>query len=256
MEIRVLGAHNLESLQTHPVSLLVDGNLALDAGSLASGLSLDEQKGVRVILLTHYHYDHIRDVPAIGLSTAYSPEPIELCASQVVLEVLAEHLVNGILYPDFRQWPLDNPAMRFRILLPNKFYKIGGYEVLSLPVTHTVPTVGYYVKDSQGRSLFYTGDTAKGLSRCWQTVSPNLLIIEVSGPNSLEEKMAESGHLTPEGLRQELLEFRRLNGYLPDVLAVHLIPMLEEQVRTELAEVAKDLKVNINIASRGMRLKV
>ena len=256
MEVRVLGAHNLESTQTHLVSLLVDGMLALDAGSLASGLSLDEQKAVSAILLTHYHYDHVRDVPAIGLSTAYSPEPIELCASQVVLEVLSEHLINGILYPDFRQWPPDSPAMRFRILLPHKFYQIRGYEVLSLPVNHKVPTVGYYVKDSHGKSLFYTGDTSKGLSQCWQTVSPNLLVIEVSGSNGLEEKMTESGHLTPEGLRQELLEFRRIRGYLPDVLTIHFIPMQEEQVRTELAEVAKDLKANINMASRGMRLTV
>jgi ribonuclease BN (tRNA processing enzyme) len=256
MEVRVLGAHNLQSSETHLVSLLVDGKLALDAGSLASGLSLDEQKAVRAILLTHYHYDHVRDVPAIGLSTAYSPEPIEVCASQVVLEVLAEHLINGELYPDFRQWPPDRPAMRFRILLPHKFYQIIGYEVLSLPVLHKVPTTGYYVKDSYGKSLFYTGDTSKGLSQCWQTVSPNLLIIEVSGPNSLEEKMTESGHMTPEGLRHELLEFRRLKGYLPDVVAIHFIPMMEEQVRTELAEVAKDLKANIHMSGRGMRLTV
>jgi ribonuclease BN (tRNA processing enzyme) len=256
MEVRVLGAHNLASLQTHPVSLLVDGKLALDAGSLASGLSLDEQKEVKVILLTHYHYDHIRDVPAIGLSTAYSPEPIDICASQEVLEVLAEHLVNGILYPDFRQWPPGNPAMRFNVMLPDKVFKVGGYEALSLPVMHKVPAVGYYVKDSHGKSLFYTGDTARGLSHCWQTISPNLLIIEVSGPNSLEEKMTESGHLTPEGIRQELLEFRKLKGYLPDVLAVHFIPMLEEQVKAELAGVARDLKVNIKMASRGMIVKI
>lgn len=256
MEIKVLGAHNLASSQTGMVSLLVDGVLALDAGSLASGLSLDEQKIVRAILLTHYHYDHIRDIPAIGLSTAYSPQPIEVCASQAVLEVLAEHLINGTLYPDFQKWPPEGPAMLFRSLLPHKFYQIMGYEVLSLPVTHKVPTVGYYVKDRHGKSLFYTGDTSTGLSQCWQTVSPQLLIIEVSGPNSVEEKMTDSGHLTPDGLKRELLEFRKLRGYLPDILAIHFIPMLEEQVRAELRGLAKDLKININMAGQGMRLTI
>jgi len=256
MEIKVLGAHSLESSQTSLVSLLVDGVLALDAGSLTSGLSQEEQRRVRAILLTHYHYDHIRDVPAIGLSTAYSPEPIEVCAPQVVLDALAEHLINGKLYPNFQQWPPESPAIRFRTLLPHKFCQIIGYEVLPLPVNHKVPTVGYQVKDRQGKCLFYTGDTFRGLSRCWQTVSPQLLIIEVSGPNSLEERMAAAGHLTPEGLRQELLEFRKLRGYLPDVLAIHLIPMLEEQVKVELGQVAQELKVSINVAKRGMHLSL
>jgi len=256
MEIRVLGAHSLESSQTSLVSLLVDGVLALDAGSLTSGLLLEEQRGVRAILLTHYHLDHIRDVATIGLSTAYSPEPIEVCAPQVVLDVLAEHLINGKLYPNFQQWPPDSPTLRFRTLLPHKFCQIIGYEVLPLPVNHKVPTVGYQVKDRQGKSLFYTGDTSRGLSRCWQTVSPQLLIIEVSGSNSLEERMSASGHLTPEGLRQELLEFRKLRGYLPEVLAIHFIPMLEEQVKAELSQVAQELKATINMARRGMRLSL
>jgi len=122
---------------------------------------------VRAILLTHYHFDHIRDVATIGLSTAYSPEPIEVCAPQVVLEALAEHLINGKLYPNFQQWPPDSPSLRFRTLLPHKFCQVIGYEVLPLPVNHKVPTVGYQVKDRQGKSLFYTGDTFRGLSRCW-----------------------------------------------------------------------------------------
>ena len=68
--------------------------------------------------------------------------------------------------------------------------------------------------------------------------------------------MAAAGHLTPEGLRQELLEFRKLRGYLPEVLAIHFIPMLEEQVRAELGQVAQELKASINLARRGMRLSL
>ncbi len=254
MEVKILGAHNLASSQTNPVSLLIDNVLALDAGSVASGLTFDEQNLVKTILLTHYHYDHIRDIPAIGLSTAYSPEPIEVCASQEVLDMVAEHLVNGKLYPDFRQWPAGCPAMRFRTLLPNKFYKIKNYEVLPLPVKHNVPTTGYYVKNQQGSSLFYTGDTGAGLSECWQAVSPQLLIIEVSGPNSIEQQMDESRHLTPNALKRELLEFRRIRGYLPQVLTIHFIPKLEEQTRAELEELARELKVDLRMANQGMKI--
>ena len=62
MEIRILGAHNVESANTRLTSLLVDGVLAVDAGALTSSLTFAEQEKVSSILLTHCHYDHVRDV--------------------------------------------------------------------------------------------------------------------------------------------------------------------------------------------------
>ena len=35
MQVRVLGAHNLETNETHHTCFLVDGVLAIDAGSIA-----------------------------------------------------------------------------------------------------------------------------------------------------------------------------------------------------------------------------
>jgi len=48
------------------MSLLVDEELAIDAGSLASGLTFEEQARLSAVLLSHGHYDHVRDVPAVG----------------------------------------------------------------------------------------------------------------------------------------------------------------------------------------------
>ena len=64
--------------------------------------------------------------------------------------------------PIFSSGPPDSPTLRFRTLLPHKFCQIIGYEVLPLPVNHKVPTVGYQVKDRQGKSLFYTGRYLQG----------------------------------------------------------------------------------------------
>ena len=44
MQVRVLGAHNLETIETHHTCFLVDGVLAIDAGSLVSTLGADEQR--------------------------------------------------------------------------------------------------------------------------------------------------------------------------------------------------------------------
>ena len=68
MNIRLLGAHNCESPNSKMVSLLIDGAIALDAGALTSSLSFEAQRKLRAIFLTHQHYDHVRDIPAIAMN--------------------------------------------------------------------------------------------------------------------------------------------------------------------------------------------
>jgi hypothetical protein len=45
MQLRALGAHNMESKDTRMECHLIDGVLALDAGSLARSLTFEEQRG-------------------------------------------------------------------------------------------------------------------------------------------------------------------------------------------------------------------
>ena len=44
MQLRILGAHNLESKDTRMECHLIDGVLALDAGSLARALIFEEHR--------------------------------------------------------------------------------------------------------------------------------------------------------------------------------------------------------------------
>ena len=67
MNIRILGAHNVESRTTRCISLLIDNTVAIDAGGLTSGLSISAQQRLKALLLTHQHYDHIRDIPDFDL---------------------------------------------------------------------------------------------------------------------------------------------------------------------------------------------
>ena len=68
MGTRVLGAHNLETQQAKHTCFLIDGVLGVDAGSLVTSLSLDEQGKILALLLTHQHFDHGRDLPTLGLT--------------------------------------------------------------------------------------------------------------------------------------------------------------------------------------------
>ncbi|MBA7689589.1 Ribonuclease BN [subsurface metagenome] len=254
MNIQVLGAHNCESQNSKLISLLIDDTLAIDAGSLTSSLPFPAQQKLRAILLTHQHYDHIRDIPAIAMNFALHGSTINIYSIQPVYDALRTHLLDGKLYPKFLEQPQGNPTVKFTLVEPYKPKQIEGYNILAVPVSHLVPTVGYQVTSPGGKIAFYAGDTGPGLTDCWEHVSPQLLIIEVTAPNRYEEFAKKSNHLTPSLLKQELTIFRELKGYLPPVVVVHMNPRLEKEIETEIAAVAEDLNNPITLGYEGMQL--
>ena len=256
MNIQVLGAHNCESQNSKFISLLIDDILVVDAGGLTSSLSFAAQQKLKVILLTHQHYDHIRDVPAIAMNFYLCGATINIYSTQPVYNALTTYLLDGKLYPKFLEQPQENPTIKFSLIEPHKIEQIEGYSVLAVKVNHAVPTVGYQITSPDGKVLFYTGDTGPGLAGCWENVSPQLLITEVTATNKYEEFAKESGHLTPSLLRQELTSFQGIKGYLPQVVVVHMNPELEREIETEIAAVAQALNNSITLAYEGMQLRL
>jgi len=256
MNIQVLGAHNCESQNSRFISLLIDDILVIDAGGLTSSLSFAAQQKIKAILLTHQHYDHIRDVPAIAMNFYLCGATINIYSTQPVYNALTTYLLDGKLYPKFLEQPQENPTIKFSLIEPYKIEQIEGYSVLAVKVNHAVPTVGYQITSPVGKILFYTGDTGPGLAGCWENVSPQLLITEVTATNKYEEFAKESGHLTPSLLRQELTSFQGIKGYLPQVVVVHMNPELEREIETEIAAVAQALNNSITLAYEGMQLRL
>lgn len=254
MDIQILGAHNCESQNSRLMSLLIDDTLAIDAGCLTSSLSFTAQQRLKVILLTHQHYDHVRDVPTLALNLTLRNATINIYSIQPVYDALSTHLLDGKLYPKFLEQPPQNPTVKFAIIEAYQVKQIEGYSVLAVPVNHTVPTVGYQITSPDGKAIFYTGDTGPGLANCWRYVSPRLIFIEVTVPDSYEEFAKESGHLTPSLLKRELISFQEVKGYLPQVVIVHMNPNLEEEIAAEIAAVAGDLNNTITLAYEGMQL--
>ena len=256
MNIRVLGAHNCESQDSKLTTLLVDDVLAMDAGALTSSLSVEAQQKLKVILLTHQHYDHIRDIPAIAMNLFLNSGNINIYSIPPVYDALSTHLMNGELYPNFLEQPQENPTLKFSAIEPYKAEQIEGYSILAVPVNHSVPTVGYQVTSPEGKAVFYTSDTGPSLAGCWEYVSPQLLITEVTAPDRYEDSARKLGHLTPSLLKQELISFQELKGYLPAVVVVHMDPRLEKEIKAEIAVVAKALGSSINLAYEGMQLRL
>jgi ribonuclease BN (tRNA processing enzyme) len=254
MELEILGAHNCESRDAKLTSLLIDRSVAIDAGSLTSSLSIKAQRRVKAILITHHHFDHIRDLATLGMN-AYMWRTIDVYALDSVLGVISSHLLNEVLYPDFRDKPSpEKPALKFCPLEPSKEVIIEGYTVLPLPVNHSVPTIGYQVTAPDKKSFFYTGDTGRNPSSLWEAISPGLLVTEVTLSDKFESFAQDTGHLTPRLLKQELLDFKRVRGFLPPIVTVHMSPHIEAEIKEEVALVAKELAAKITPGYEGMKV--
>lgn len=255
MEVRILGAHQTEMGEARPTSLLIDGRLAIDAGSLCAALTLTEQLGLKAVLVTHHHYDHVKDLPMIGLNLAYLG-CLDVYGSGALFEVLSTHLLDGQLYPNFLEWPPGRPSLRFNRIEEYRPFDAAGYSVLAVPVSHSVPAVGFQVTSPEGRRLFFTGDTGGGLSPCWEHVAPDLLVTEMTFSAEMRDRARQKMHLSPPQLAVELEGFRRAKGYLPRVLLVHLDRAREPEVASEVAAIARDLDASITLGREGMTVTV
>jgi len=254
MIIRFLGTHNAESKNTRLVSFLIDDVLAVDAGSLVSELTFPEQRKIKAILLSHGHYDHIRAVPAFAFNN--SDRTTKVIATPKTLEILSSHLIDGVVYPQFTSEAsfLQKATIKLVPLEPFKRQNIEGYEVMAVPVRHPLDGVGFEITSGDGKTLFYTGDTGPGLSSIWGNISPQLIIADVTWPNSLANAAKDAGHLCPQMLKEELIELRRVNGHLPKVAVIHMSPQHEPAIEREVREIAKLLGTSIDITHEGEEL--
>jgi ribonuclease BN (tRNA processing enzyme) len=257
VKVRFLGTHNAESKDTGLISILIDDLIAVDAGSLTSKLTFSEQEKIKAILLTHGHYDHIREVPSFAFNNRN--QTTKVFATTQTFKILSSHLIDGVIYPKFTNkipFFLEKPSLKFVALEPFDPVDVEGYQVLPLPVHHTINTIGFEISSKAGKKVFYSGDTGPGLSAIWEHISPDLIIVEVTFPNKLENRAINAAHMCPKMLKKELTEFKKVKGYYPKIYLIHLSPKYEKEIRKEVKEIEKELKITINIASEGEELTV
>jgi ribonuclease BN (tRNA processing enzyme) len=247
VNIRILGCHGSDALlqpATGPhtcntCGFLLNGTLLLDAGTVATKLSLSEQKQIRHIILSHLHFDHIKGLPTLADNLSEEMNaPIVVAAIPEVVHGLQRHIFNTDVYPDFFKIPTpERPTLTPSYLKPGNVYSFSGVDVMPILVNHTVPTTGFIVQD--GSSAFvYSGDTYS-TDELWHEARqiPHLktVFIECSFPNSMSELARMSKHLTPALLAQE---FRKLDRDDISLHAYHLKPAYKDEILRDLAELS------------------
>lgn len=243
MNLRVLGCHGSGQLvageggpvQCGTCGFLINDRLVVDAGTIGSRLYLDEQRRIRVVLLTHLHFDHIRELPTLADNLVGEiNEPVVIAAIPEVLDGLRRHIFNGAVYPDFFRLP--NPAKPVFVsceLRPGREVELCGLGVTPIRVNHVVPTVGFLLRDGD-HTMLYSGDTYH-TEELWQVAKGvsglKAAFIESSFPDEMSELAKVAKHLTPALLAEEFAKMARPE--LP-VFAYHLKPRFRERIREEL----------------------
>jgi ribonuclease BN (tRNA processing enzyme) len=252
MRLRVLGCSGGELAAHRTSCFLVDGALAVDAGALTTTLRLEELLAIDDIVLTHSHFDHVKDVPLLAdLLIGQRRRPLVVHASTECARTLRENLFSGGLWPDFTRLPDPrNPILVIKPFDPRRRFKVGRYSLTPVPVAHPVESVGLVLSDGRG-AMGISGDTGP-TEELWRVVNRtrNLkaLLVETTFPSRLQGVADASGHLTPRTLVGEL---GKLAPGRPPVYLYHLKPAFARELRRELAALKLD---GVRILRRGDEL--
>src|SRR3954452_5510261 len=106
MRVRVLGCSGAIAKDCRTTSFLIDADVLVDAGTGVAALSLEEMRGIRHVLLTHSHLDHIAALPLMVDAVASQlTAPICVHALPGTIAALKTHIFNNVIWPDFSRIP-------------------------------------------------------------------------------------------------------------------------------------------------------
>jgi cAMP phosphodiesterase len=250
MDLRIVGCHGGETPHHRTSAFVVDDRLAIDAGSLTSGLELDAQCRLEACVVSHAHLDHIRDLATIADNRCQNAcPPLVVAATKTTIKILKKHFFNNLLWPDFAAIPsVEKPTIRFLELSPEKRTKVSRYDVRAVLVSHTIESAGFVIEGPDG-AIAYSGDTGP-TERIWELLDEQkdlrAMLMEVSFPNREQRLATVSGHHTPKTLGLEMKKYRAPKD-LPTLL-YHIKPSFQAEVEKECAALKG---VNLTVLRNG-----
>ena len=195
-------------------SALVDDVLLLDCGpeapraALRAGRTL---RGVRHVLLTHAHPDHLGPAALLWRRWAGRDEPLDLVGPPTALEAFADWI-----------GPLD--PVRLVPLVAGDQVTVGDYAVTAVRAEHDIDCLLYDVTGRDGARLFYATDTGPLPAETVETLRDaayDLVLLEETFGDVTDHG---TGHLDLATFPRVLAGLRDVGAVAPatDVVAVHL----------------------------------
>lgn len=250
MQIRVLGCHGSQTPGCNTTTFLLNGNILVDAGTITSLLTIEEQIKINYVLVTHAHLDHVKDIMFLADNICYlqKDRPLIVVGTQNIIDTLKTYLFNNIIWPDFSLLPSpENPVLKFETIRPGEKVALDNVNVTAVLVNHVIETVSYAIESKEG-SIVIIGDT--GPTEDVWNVANNIrnlkaVFVETSLPNSMKDIADVTGHLTASGLEEELKKLHVLN---PPIYLYHMKLQYRESIQNEIAMIKNR---NIRILQDG-----
>ena len=235
MRIRVLNSStDGVSGRQFAASYLVNDCVAIDAGSIGMLSSVQAQREIHHVFVSHPHMDHVASLP-VFLDNVYQrgPKCPIVYGSEFVRDSLQRDVFNDRLWPDLiRLSQVESPFLQFKLIESGVAIVIDDLQITPIAINHVVPTVGFIIEDDTA-AIAIVSDTSP-TEEIWSVARNNAklraVFLEAAFPSSMAWLAKKAAHLTPLEFRHE---YRKLNRDVP-VYAVHIKPAYYDEVVAEL----------------------
>ncbi|MBN2255301.1 MAG: 3',5'-cyclic-nucleotide phosphodiesterase [Deltaproteobacteria bacterium] len=255
MEISVLGCHGAQLPGYNTTSFLLGRNILVDAGTVTSSLSLEEQTAIDYIFVTHAHLDHVKDIAFLADNLlGRKKNPVEIITTQGIIDILRANLFNNIIWPDFSEIPSkEAPVIAFQAIDPGRWYSIGSMTILAIPVHHIVETVAFVIRYGGG-SVIFVGDTGP-TDDIWKVANEledlKAIFVETSFPDDMKDIASVAGHFTPAIFHHELEKLTSLDSVT--IYLYHLKPQYYNLIENQVNSISRN---NVKILREGQIIDV
>ena len=215
VDLRVIGCHGGETPKHRTSAFVLDDRVAIDAGSLTSGMELEgavRARGVpRQPRAPRSHprpRDHRRQPHARTTCAPLDHRGHEGDDRDPEEALLQQPALAGLHAASRAR---SDPAIRYLELKPEKPTTIAGYKVRAILVSHTIECCAFIDRGQGRRDRVQRRHRARpsACGRCsTRRRTSGRCSMEVSFPNREQKLATVSGHHTPETLGRELQEAR------------------------------------------------
>ncbi|HNT44688.1 MAG TPA: 3',5'-cyclic-nucleotide phosphodiesterase [Syntrophorhabdaceae bacterium] len=255
MRVKILGCSGNLVGRHRTTSFLLDDSFLIDAGTVTEAIRRRDLRKIRHVLVSHTHMDHVKGLfPLVDELVVMGDYSVELVSVAPVLDIIANNLLNNLIWPDFTVIPsVSKAVIRLKEIPLERPSVLDRISVTPVLVTHTVYTVGFVVRQDDGRGFMFTADTGP-TKRFWEVAGGEkdigFIIADVSFPNRLADLATLSGHMTPSML-MESIDAHELGDRL--FYVSHMKPVFAREI---IAEFERSGRKNIRFLRQSEILTV